>query len=230
MSEKEFDQVHSVKSWPWASLCWSSSGSGSIRPMTSPEAMLSCDCALLVDANRGLTYAGGRLMFSPLLPRLDSGDEVDDDSWCGSGGRCAKLSGSRVLRPMVAVPELGARAVEEPVLLPVSLRLPPSPRILARNVSFISRRRSSIADAVLGRGSAAERVRDRVTASDEDPGAGDALPELEGASPGFCSRKPLRGFLPSISRMNAEMSSSSVFVVLISDAFCQIHHVNVKEF
>ena len=120
-------------------------------------------------------------MFSPLMARLGNCDDVVGDSCCDKDCRCAKCSGSSVRRPIVAVPELGARAVEEPVLLPVSLRFPPSPLRLARNVSFISRRRSSIADAVVGSGSAEDKVRERVTASEEDPGAGDARPEDDSA-------------------------------------------------
>lgn len=116
----------------------SSSISGSMRPRTSPEAMLIFDVALPVDARRGLRYAAGTptLIVGELPPlgRLASAGDA-----CSGASRGAKVMGSNVRLPIVDGPELGARAVDEPVLLPSwsFLRRLPMLSKLAKNRSDI---------------------------------------------------------------------------------------------
>lgn len=88
-----------------------SSNSGSIRPKTSPDAMLTPERALPVDGKRGRTNGGGT---PPKLVRRSVGDAFAESR------RGANEIGSRVRRPIVDGPELGARAVLEPALLSLS--------------------------------------------------------------------------------------------------------------
>lgn len=192
---------HSVKSRPKA--CGSSSGSGSILPSTSPDAMLSSDRALPVDENLGRTYARGNGIPSPEGPLLDRRGVV------GEGLSRCRASGSNVLRPMVDVPELGAlgaRTVSDPVvLLSCCVRLLPSPRKLSRNVLFISRSRSSMAEAVVGTGSCRDVINDPLGESRERLTA--VMPVA--SSPRCGSREAPSGLRVSMSCTNADNSSPS---------------------
>lgn len=84
----------------------------------------------------------------PLGPLASGGD-----AFIGSS-RAVKVIGSSVRRPIVDGPELGARAVDEPVLLLSRSLLRRFPRLLrvALNVSYICWSFSSTADGVVSIG------------------------------------------------------------------------------
>ncbi len=218
-------------------------GSGSIRPSTSSDAILNPLLALPVDASLGRTYIGGSgtpgMMIAPLAPALSVwGDGGMLALARGLSRRAARGSeynegrlgglGRSVLSP-VALPVLGSR-LREPI---------PRPCSDARNVSFISRRRSSTALSVASTGPeyGVESVRGREPEPEPDAGASFEWAELD-SSVMVASRacpcegpaglsEPSRllgsGLRASMSWTNAEMSSSSVFVLRYDVAWKQRH-------
>lgn len=179
--------------------------------MTSSEPMLAPDLALAVEANLGRTKGEGGIPAYPfpvilgvirlgMLPPL--------------AGSCLLLLIERgsitVLLPTVEGPELGALAVLEPVLLlalSVVCRLLLRPWRLARKALFISFKRSSTADAVVSIGSGTDIVLWRLGGHDTSG----VLPPAFDIWSGTLG--PPKGFRESISSTNADISSSSVFVL-----------------
>lgn len=121
----------------------------------------------------------------------------------GLSRRDANVIGSRVRRPSVEGPELGARTVVDPALLSASSvsrrsrRRDPSPCKLAMNVSFICRSRSSTASAVTSIGSAEDSGRfSLVRGSPDRTGGGSTGVSVDSCE--ACSRRLLNGLRASI--------------------------------